>query len=149
MNVILCFICILVVNMSTKITVPQYRVGKPYELFKNELLAWEAVTELDKKKRGIVVALALPDDDSCQLRAKLFDKFTVEDLNKDGGLQTVIDFLDKQLGTDDLADKLMKFGEFDDYRQTTESVSDFIGKFEQLCNRMAKGGTKYSSDILA
>ena len=135
--------------MTTKIAVPQYIVGKPYELFKNDILAWEAVTELHKSKQGLVLALALPDDDSCQLRSKLFDKHSVADLNKDAGLKTVIAFLDEQLGKDDLADKLIKFGEFDDYKQTTESVSDFIGKFEQFYNRMVKGGTEYSSDILA
>ena len=133
--------------MSTRINVPVFKQGKSYDLFKQELLAWKEVTDLVATKQGIAVALLLPEDDSLALRAKLFDKYKVEDLKKDNGLDTVIAFLDSHLGKDDLADTLVKYSQFEDYKQTSETTADFIGKFEQLYNRLEKKGTTLPEEI--
>ena len=135
--------------MTTRINVPELKKGKPYDLYKQELLAWKEVTDLPNTKQGIAVALLLPEDDSLSLRAKLFDKYTVDDLKKAEGLDKVITFLDAHLGKDDLSDTLIKYGQFEDYKQTTESTSDFIGKFEQFYNRVEKKGTKLPAEIKA
>ena len=54
--------------------------------------------------------------------------------------------MDSQLGKDDLADTLIKYGDFEDYKQTNETISDFVGKFEQLYNRLKKWSTSISWD---
>jgi hypothetical protein len=49
--------------MSTKINLPSYDPKvKTYELYKQELLAWKEVTELDKKQ-GVAIALSFPEND--------------------------------------------------------------------------------------
>lgn len=69
--------------MSTKINPPLYNPKiKSYELFKQELLAWKEVTELDKKKQGVAIALSLPENDESQIREKVFDQLNLEDLKK-------------------------------------------------------------------
>ena len=35
---------------------------KSYERFRQELLAWKEITDLDKTKQGIAIALSLPED---------------------------------------------------------------------------------------
>ena len=44
-------------TMATKINPPIFNKSKSYELYKQELLAWSEITDLDKKKRGVAIAL--------------------------------------------------------------------------------------------
>ena len=135
--------------MSTKIPVPILTKGKRFDLFKQELDGWKEVADLEATKQGIAVALLLPEDDDFSLKSKLFDKYSIADLKKATGLKTVTDFLDAQLGKDDLADSFCKYGEFEGYRRSTESIVEYIGKFEQLYNTVEKKGIKLPSEILA
>ncbi|CAC5381858.1 unnamed protein product [Mytilus coruscus] len=80
------------------------------KLDEQELLAWKEITDLDKKKQGVVIALSLPEDDESKIREKEFDQISLDDLKKDTGLTTLITFMDKHLAKDDLADSLAKFG---------------------------------------
>ncbi|KAK6191220.1 hypothetical protein SNE40_002956 [Patella caerulea] len=89
--------------MTTKINPPGLK-GKEYELYKQELLAWKEVTDLDKKKMGVAIALTLPEEDANNIREKVFNQMKIEDLKKDDGLEKLIKFLDKHLAKDDLTD---------------------------------------------
>ncbi|VDI76728.1 Hypothetical predicted protein [Mytilus galloprovincialis] len=95
--------------MATRINLPSFSKSKSYELYKQELVAWSEITDLDKKKRGIAVALTLPEDDESKIREKVFDQIDLEDLKKDTGFTTLVEILDKHLAKDDLADSLEKF----------------------------------------
>ena len=97
---------------------PNFHKGKSYELYKQELLAWNEITELAKAKRGVAIALTLPEDDEHRIREKVFDQMTLDDLKKDTGLEILITFLDQHLAKDDLADSLEKFEEFEDITRT-------------------------------
>ena len=101
-------------TMATKINPPIFSKSKSYELNKQELLAWSEITDLDKKKRGVAIALTLPKDDESKIREKVFDQIKLDDLKKDTGFNTLLEFLDKHLAKDDLADSLEKFEEFED-----------------------------------
>lgn len=68
--------------MATRINLPSFSKSKSYELYKQELVAWSEITDLDKKKRGIAVALTLPEDDESKIREKVFDQIDLEDLKK-------------------------------------------------------------------
>ena len=48
--------------------------SKPYERYIEELRAWCIVTELDKNKRGLAVALSLPENDPSGIRDKILMK---------------------------------------------------------------------------
>jgi hypothetical protein len=106
--------------MSTKINPPSYGPKvKTYELYKQELLAWKEVTELDKKKQGVAIALSLPENDESRIRKKkAFDQLDLEDLKKETGLNILIEFLDKHLAKDDLANSLEKFEDFEDFKRS-------------------------------
>ena len=102
--------------MATRIDPPTLG-SEPYESYKQELLAWREVTDLRKEKQGVAIALSLPKNDKTQIREKVFDQISIEDLKKEDGLDTLIAFLDKHLKKDDLADSLDKFGEFEDFQR--------------------------------
>lgn len=137
--------------MSTKINPPLYNPKiKTYELFKQELLAWKEVTELDKKKQGVAIALSLPENDESQIREKVFDQLNLEDLKKETGLKTLIEFLDKHLAKDDLADSLEKFEDFEDFKRSDgQSVNEYISIFDAKYRKIEKKNMKLPPEILA
>lgn len=114
-------------KMATKISLPTFSRSKSYELYKQELMAWNEITDLDKKKRGIAVALTLPEDEESKIREKVFDQVDLEDVKKDTGFNTLVQFLDKHLKKDDLADNLEKFEDFEDFtRPEGPSIHEYV-----------------------
>ena len=123
--------------MSTKVNIPVLKKDKSYSLFKLEVEAWEEVTELPKKKQGLVVALNLPEDDDLCLKGKVLEEVTIANLKKDDGLKTLMDFLDKHLCKDELEDSLEKFSEFEDYEKSdSETISQYIANFDNKYSKI-------------
>ena len=89
-----------------KINPPDYNKCKTHERYKQESNAWKRVTEVLKEKQAIAIALSLPADgeELAGKREKVFDELDLEELQKDTGLHTLINFFDKHLGKDDLTD---------------------------------------------
>ena len=83
-------------DMAARIDPPSLRT-KAYELYRQELLAWREVTDLRKDKQGMAIALSLPEDDKTQIREKVFEQISLDDLKKEDGLDTLIPFLDSHL----------------------------------------------------
>ena len=116
--------------MTTKIYPPSLEKAKTYEGFKQEVLAWKEITDLQKNEQGIAVALSLPVDDEHQIKDKVFDQIPLDDLKTDFGLNVLIAFLDKHLAKDDLADTVEKFDDFDDFRtEDGQSINEYIATF--------------------
>ena len=70
------------------------------------------MTDLRKDKQGVAIALSLPEDDKTQIREKVFEQISLDDLKKENGLDTFITFLDSHLKKDDLADSLVIYAFF-------------------------------------
>ena len=85
-------------NMVTIIDPPSLRI-RGYELYRHELLSWREVTDLRKDKQGVALALSLPEDDKTQIREKVIERISRDDLKKEDGLDTLITFLDSHLIT--------------------------------------------------
>ena len=90
------------------------------------------------------------ESDKTRIREKVFEQINLDDLEKGGGLDSLIQFMDKQLGKDDLVDSLEKFKDFEDFeRSGALSITDYIALFDQKCQRLSKINTTLSSSILA
>ncbi|CAC5412668.1 unnamed protein product [Mytilus coruscus] len=126
------------------------RKSKSYELYKQELIAWSEITDLDKKKGGISVAFTLPEDDESKIREKVFDQIDLEDLKNDTGFTTLVEFLGKQLAKDDLADSLEKFEDFEDFtRPEGQSIHEYVANFDSKYRKIEKKNMKLPSETLA
>ena len=137
--------------MSMKINPPSFKSEvKSYERYKQELLAWQVVTDIPKEKQGIAVALTLPEGDPSRIREKVFDECSLTTLKTETGLDTLIAYLDKKLGKDDLEDSWEKFERFEDYKRLdAESITEYISNFDQRYQRVEKMDMKLPSAILA
>ena len=135
--------------MATRIDPPTLSPTS-YESYRQELLAWREVTDLRKEKQGVVIALALPKGNKDQIREKVFDQISPDDLKEEDGLDILIAFLDKQLKKDDLADSLDKFGAFEDFhRHDGMSISEYIASFDTRYRKIEKLKMTLPSEILA
>ena len=114
-----------------KINLPKFQ-GKTYEQYRIELTAWCEVTDLDKSKQGIAIALSFPKQDEQKLCEKVFSELLINDLKTEDGFDILLDFLDCKLQKDDISDSWEKFNDFDKYcKEPSQSISDFISNFDQ------------------
>lgn len=133
-----------------KLSPPEYNIGKSYERYKQELLAWREITDLSKKKQGIAVALSLPENDNTTIREQVFEELSIDELKADDGLEKLITYLDSKLGKDDLEDSLEKFEDFEDFERTDMmSVNEYITKYDNKYNKIMKKGMILPAEILA
>ena len=136
--------------MSTRISPPVFRSACNYERYKQELYAWREITDLSEYKQGIAVALSLPDNDDSQIREKVFDQISIDDLKGFDGFEVLVQFLDKHLGKDDLTDSLEKFEDFDDFRRSeSQSISEFVAMFDSKYQKIKKKNMVLPPEILA
>ena len=135
--------------MATKID-PLNLKTKGHELYRQELLALREVTDIRKDKQGVAIALSLPEDDKTQIREKVFEQISLDDLKKEDGLNTLITFFDSHLKNDDLTDSLEKFEEFEDFhRQSEMSITEYIASLDSRYRKIEKLNMKLPSEILA
>jgi len=136
-------------TMATKIQPPVYKSCSSYEHYKVLVEAWEAVTDVVKLKQGIVIALSLQSVADSKIGERIFSSISLADLKKEDGLKTLMNFLDKELGKDDLEEVITRYDEFEDCRkQPGESMNDYISNFQQKVNRIVAKKIKLPSVVL-
>ena len=134
------------------ITPPDLNECKSYEAYKRELSAWAAVTELAKTKQGNYIALSLPNKSKFgnDIRERIFESLTEDQLKSEAGLSEVLSFLDKELGKNAVDDVIEKWDDFDSCKKSdSQTLEDFISDFEAKYNRIKSTGTTLPEEILA
>ena len=135
--------------MATRIPIPLLTADKPYPRFKQELEVWKSVTDLKPESQAAVVALSLPETGlKLNIRDKVFDEI-YDKLSKADGMKTLVEFLDKHLGKDELTEAHEKYVKFKYYsRKEGESMEEFISTFDSLHNKLAKSDYAMPSPLL-
>ena len=123
--------------------------GKTYSRYSKELAGWNIITSVKEEKRGMVVALSLPDKGHKDIKEKVFNELKVEDLAAAGGLKKLTDFMDKHLKKADLEACWENFVNFLNCKREKKSVSDFISEFDSKYNLIKCDGLTLPSSILA
>jgi hypothetical protein len=134
--------------MAAKVRPPDYSKAKSYERYKIELKAWREITELPKSKQGIAIALSLPEEND--IREQVFDCLSIDTLKDEKGFESLIEFLDKKLGKDDLSDSWEKFSDFEEFeRKNQVSTKEYIDTFDLKYSKLNKMKLTLPSPILA
>ena len=107
---------------------PGFDEGKSYENWKNEVEMWKRVTDLDKKKQAVAVALSLKG------RARdIALEIPADDLDKDNGMTTLIQELDNLFTREE---KDRAYEAFDRISQKDDvPMGEYIADFEQKYNK--------------
>lgn len=134
--------------MSLKVAPPAFKSGeKSFERWRTEVELWEAITDLPAEKRGIAVALSIPENEL--IRQQVMEEMEKADLSKADGLEALLNFMELKLGKDDIQDCLDKYEDFKYCKRTSgQKVTDYIVDFEQKYNRILKKKIILPQEIL-
>uniref|UniRef100_A0AAV2KYC4 Integrase catalytic domain-containing protein n=1 Tax=Knipowitschia caucasica TaxID=637954 RepID=A0AAV2KYC4_KNICA len=124
---------------------PKFDEARPYECWKNEVSIWRLVTELDKTKQALAVALGLEG----RARETALE-ISVVDLNKDDGMETLLAKLDAVFLIEEKDRAYEAYSHFDSITKGSAlSMADYIIDFEQRYNRMKKYNMTLPDAVLA
>ena len=127
-----------------------FTTNKPYSRWVDEIKTWQALTDLDAKKRGIAIALSLPEEGKNSIRDKVFSELTVDVLNADDGVEKLILFMDKIFKKDELSEAYEAYTDFDRFRRSkVTSMEDYVTEFEKLYNKTKKFKMDLPQPVLA
>ena len=123
---------------------PSLEKEKGYSQWKNEVQMWNLVTELDKKKRGLALALSLqgkPREVALEINPA--------SLNVDDGVEILIAELDKLFEKDKKDQTYSAYTAFDKYKRENMNMSEYIINFEQKYNKCKKFEMPLPDTVLA
>ena len=81
---------------------------------------------------------------------KFFEQLAITDLKAENGFETLSAFLDRESQKDDISANYDTFSDFEEFRRSPDqSIHEYITKFDQLYNRIAKSKMNVPSSILA
>ena len=137
--------------MSSYKNPPQFEsTTKPYERYVEELKAWCMVTDFEKEKQGIAIALSLPENDPSGVKDNVFNEVTLDKLNKTDGVETLMTYLDSLFKKDELTEVYERYTSFDRYqRDPKQKMEEFVLEFEKLYNRIKQRDTGLPQAVLA
>ncbi|CAL9707805.1 unnamed protein product [Knipowitschia caucasica] len=124
---------------------PPFEEGKLYESWKNEVGIWARVTDLEKKKQALAVALSL----SGRARETAME-IPVDELNEDTGMKILLDKLDSLFLKEEKDRIYEAYTDFDRIvKHESVSMADYIIDFEQRYSRMRKHKMELPDAVLA
>lgn len=124
---------------------PKFDEARSYECWKNEVNMWTRVTELEKKKQALAVALGLGG------RAKeIAMEISADELDNDNGMDKLLEKLD---GVFQLEEKDWAYEAYTQFDRLTKdgsvSMADYIIDYEQRYNRIKKYNMTLPDAVLA
>lgn len=123
--------------------VPTFGGDKSYDQWKQELKAWQFVTNVGKKKQAVAVALSFPE--GSEVRNKIF-----EELTNDDGMNVLLRHLDKWYKKDEMSAAYEAWTRFDNYTKGKEDAMEkYILEFVKRNAVLEKYKVSISKCILA
>ena len=119
--------------MSYKVLPPDLKECKSYEVYLKELTIWETITDVPKVKQGAILAARLPNESKLKkdLKDKFFESVDIVELAKEGGLQLVKEFLERELGEDDLEKQVRTWDSFEDCTRGSKDIEEFLSDYDR------------------
>ncbi|KAK4327467.1 hypothetical protein Pmani_002131 [Petrolisthes manimaculis] len=127
---------------------PVFGGDKGYERWKTELEAWQLVTNVEKKKQAITVALSFPE--GSEVRDRVFNEIEITVLNADDGMKALLQQMDTWYKKDKLASAYDSWSDFDSFRKTDDlTMESYITQFEKRHKKLSKHNIVLPESILA
>ena len=132
-----------------RLNIPIFGGDKSYGRWLEEIKAWKLTTTLEKKKQGLIIALALPE--GSEVRRRIFEESgSIDELNVNDGVEKLITRLDKWYKEDDLSAAYSAWTNFDTYKKIYDvNMDNYISEFMRRNNELTKHDVKIPNSILA
>ena len=135
----------------SKLSTPSLTKEKDYEQYKSEVELWQEVTEVNKEKQGVWLALALPDDHPDGLKEKVLGP-SVGNAKLKGaeGVKNLLAYLDGLYKKDTFVDLYDAYRRVERYqRGRNDTIEKYIVEFNSLVVDAEKKGMTYPQIIKA
>ena len=101
--------------------IPIFSKEKSYDVWKNEIAAWQKVTPVENNKQALTIALALPE--GSEVRTRVFEQSgPIDELNTADGVKKLLERLDKWYKKDNLSAAYEAWTGFDMYKRSNGIV---------------------------
>ena len=133
--------------MLSKIPLPKLKVESSYTEWKSELLMWTVVCGYFKKEQRIIVLL----QSLCQNQKvkKVISTIALTDLNKDDGLNVLLDKLNEFFKTEQTQYLYYTCTKFNNFSRSEEmDINEYVIEFEYLNDQMLKFELKLPDKLL-
>ena len=125
-------------GVKTTVKVPEFD-RENIQMYLDELAMWTIVTEVEKKKQGPLVWMSLPKNEPSNIKQFINDSIGVADLNKDDGIDKLIEAMKKAFQQEGEIEAFAKWKEFDRVkRKEGEDVRTFVNRFNTAYNAISK-----------
>ena len=120
---------------------PEFSVKRSYERYRKELNAWVKVADYEKAQLASVIALNLPTSDAeGDVRGKVFEDLG-DDLEGEGGVQKLLDWLDKHYRKDEITRVVEKIRKLmGTKRNKDQEVGVYLSSFDVAYNSLNTSG---------
>ena len=126
-------------------TPPAFKKGDDYDKWCKKIRIWQAFTNLEAKRQGPALFLALQDDAQDAVLELDADKIKGID-----GVEQIITCLDSLFKKDKTQCAFEALETFESYKRPKDlPITDFCNEFERLYNKTKTYGTTLSDDVLA
>ena len=130
-------------NGSRSYKSPPEITDNEYETWRREIELWQIVTDLEKSKQAVAIALSL--------RGKYRDVATgisSATLSAEDGVTSLLDELDKHFKKNDVDSAYEAYRDFDKFeRVSNQSITDFIQEFEKRYGKLTKHNMTLPSTV--
>ena len=125
-------------GVKTTVKVPEFD-RENIQMYLDELAMWTIVTEVEKKKQGPLVWMSLPKNEPSNIKQFINDSIGVADLNKDDGIDKLIEVMKKAFQQEGEIEAFAKWKEFDRVkRKEGEDVRTFVNRLNTAYNAISK-----------
>ena len=125
-------------------TPPEWTSDMSYEIWKPEIVIWDAATTISDSRKAPTVALSLTG-----AKREIARNIPLEELKANDGLQKLLDKLKTGFGQNEDDKLFFDYLQFGRFSRGTKSISDFITEFETLHNRLKKHKVELPDVLLA
>ena len=127
---------------ATYLPTPSLKDNDDFEDYKREVAVWEVLTEIPEEKRGLHLALALPEDHKMGLRAKVLGvSVGQEKLASKEGVKILIEILETIFGTDKFVEMYDVYKKLENCRcEKNEPLEQYIARFKEITLVAGKKG---------
>ena len=116
-----------------------------YEQWKEDVLMWKEITDLDEEKQALAVHLMLKGQ-----AKEVANQVSTEDKKKKDGLQKLLDKLDEAFLKEPERRKFMAYQEFEEcLRKEGVAICEFMREFDTKYFRMKAKGMVLPDEVLA
>ena len=125
-------------------SLPVLSKAEDFEEWKRDIEIWKVITTIEEEKQGPCLYRSLDGQ-----AKKACCNIKIADICSAEGYQLIMDKLSEVFEKDQEQDLFEKCRQFETYKRTSESISEYVAEFERLHDRITGEEMKYPDSVLA